>query len=121
MARQASPLTLAVRKLLDQSKGKITASEALPKLVELGFKETELNLHAINQIKANWKARKDGSKPAPSAAKSTKKAGKSKVAVTQDEALAFIREHGGLKSAKAFVQRQIALVREAESALVALS
>jgi hypothetical protein len=124
MARNASELTLAIRDLLSKSKGSITASGAVAPLRELGFEN--VNAVAFNQVKAQWAARQkiDKGEKAPKNAegKRTKRAkGKERPAVSQDEALAFVRENGGLKLAKQVVQRQIDLIREAEQALLALA
>lgn len=111
MARQASPLTVAIRNLLAKNKGDITHSAAVPLLAAEGFEAVDAV--TFNGTKAIWKQRQN-EKP---------KKGKGKKAredVTADDALTFVREQGGIKAAKAAVQRQIDLIRKAESLVAEL-
>lgn len=62
MARPASERTLAIRKLFKRSKGRITYSEARPKLEELGYEvpaegteEHAKDMNKFNVTKAKWK------------------------------------------------------------------
>ncbi len=113
MAREASALTKAVRLLLVKSKGKATASEMLPQLKEQGFENPDL--HSITQVKANWVATQKKSAGALSSDKTQE------AETTEDEALAFIRQNGGLKAAKQLVEKQANLIQIAEKIIADLA
>lgn len=113
MARQASPLTVAIRNLLAKHKGDITHSAAVPLLAAEGFEAVDAV--TFNGTKAIWK-QKQNEKPNKGKAKKV-----TKEDVTAEDALAFVRENGGLKAAKASIQRQIALFRKAEEELAVLA
>lgn len=115
MARQASELTLAIRKLLNDRKGDITHSQAVPLLAEQGH--PNVDAVTFNGTKAIWKRRKDEKR----ADKAAGKAGKVKTEVTTERALATVREYGGIKKAKEFARTLVASIKVAEAELAALA
>lgn len=119
MARQASPLTLAIRELLKQHKGNITASEAAAPLKALGFETVDQV--AFNQIKNTWINRqKEESAAKHKVVKTDNKKPKKEVVVTEQEALDFVLKNGGIKAAKVLVNHQIQLIKVAEETIAAL-
>ena len=123
--RVASPRTVAIRTLLDDSNGEITFSVAEPLLQKMGF-ETDEN--SFNVTKSAWKRakrpdtvrvrtakpraeRKVNRKANRKVAKAAGRPKRELPAVTDTEALAFVSEAGGLAKAQANILREIALLK----------
>jgi len=107
MAREVSPATQAIRKMLDETKGNVTFSEAEPKL-----KQYEVNAQQFNNVKNQWKKAQAGgtaSKGRTTKASSNGKAKKGGEA-NRDEAINFVQACGGLTAAKEKVANEQALV-----------
>ena len=123
MARQASPLTVAIRQLLEQHNGKLTASEATVPLKNLGFESVDQVF--FNQVKNTWINRKKEAAAlaanSSKVAKANNKKSKKAATVTEQESLDFVIQNGGLKTATALVNRQIQLINTAKKAIAALA
>lgn len=110
--RVASPRTVLIRQMLEDSNGEITFSVALPELQKAGF---DVDHNTFNVTKSAWKRAKH-LPLANTAPKATRKANKPvkparKVVnvelpeVTVADAIAFVTEQGGLAKAEANVLR----------------
>ena len=123
--RVASPRTVAIRQMLEDTDGEITFSVANPLLTKLGFTVDE---NTFNVTKSAWKRAKRPDAPkANTAPKTTRKATAKprKVAkvvkparkvrelpeVTIADAIAFVQTAGGVEKAQAGILRNIALLK----------
>lgn len=120
--RVASPRTVAIRSMLEDTDGEITYSTALPLLQKLGF---DVDQNTFNVTKSAWKrARRPDAPKANTAPKSKPKARKvEKVEkakrvlpdVSVGDAIAFVTEAGGLAKAEATVLRALACLKAFKS------
>lgn len=115
--RVASPRTVAIRSMLEDTDGEITYSTALPLLQKLGY---DVDQNTFNVTKSAWKrARRPDAPKAPTAPKTTRKTRKlEKVEakrvlpeVTVADAISFVTEAGGLAKAEATVLRGLACLK----------
>jgi hypothetical protein len=115
MPRPVSAETTAVRALLDQKKGEVTAQEALPILAAQTppITVTEVQFNGIKQVWKKVNGVKVNRKP--------KAAPTLDLATVTKEAIAFVVDNGGLAKVKAELARQTKLVQVFESIMAQAS
>lgn len=113
--RVASPRTVAIRSMLDETNGEVTFSVAGPLLQKLGH---EVDQNTFNVTKSAWKKARQGETNTPKVRKVRKaKVAKAKAKkvnlpeVTIAEAIAFVTEAGGFAKAEADVLRRRAMLK----------
>jgi len=125
--RAASEKTLAIRRLLDETKGKITFKDAVPVLVKEGFTlKGKHEASSFGVVKNHWKQAngmeikhraKSNSKPKAKRQVSNRVVSTTrKSTVTLDSAMEYVRTHGGLKK----VEQEIARLEQMVSAIKGL-
>ena len=100
--RIASPQTVTIRRMLEDSQGEITYSSAYPLLKELGY---EVDQNSFNVVKFLWKKRQSNRV----LVKKKTKLVLPEVSITN--AFAYVSDFGSLTKAEDDLLRRIALVR----------
>jgi len=132
--RVASPKTVAIRRLLEETKGKITFKDAQPILVKEGFKlDGKHEASSFGVTKNHWKVSKGmkinhrsktsdkpNPKPKKRSSSRTASARTQGASVTLDVALQYVRTHGGLKKVEQEINRleqMVSAIRSLEKQL----
>lgn len=136
MSRTPSPLTLAIRQLLDETGGTITHKEARPRLMSLGLhlcdendvKAFKAERNAFDVTKYNWGKVRQSSKTSPSRkpqhpARTKKSKTLPDINPQESEALAHVVKLGGVAKARkelAFLKERIASIEKSLELVAAL-
>lgn len=126
--RVASPKTVAIRRLLEETKGKITFKDAVPVLTKEGFSfDGKHEASSFGVVKNHWKESK-GMKINRRSKKTNKRSSSRTVSapstqgstVTLDVALEYVKTHGGLKKVEQEINRleqMVSAIRNLEKQL----
>ena len=128
--RVASPKTVAIRRLLEETKGEITFKDAVPVLTKEGFSfDGKHEASSFGVVKNHWKESKGMkinrrskkiNKTTKTSSSRTVSARTQEVAVTLDVALEYVKTHGGLKKVEQEINRleqMVSAIRSLEKQL----